>query len=542
MPNSISGSIGSSSSAGRSRYRTVRRQSEVDDSLFGSPRGAGAGGVPHPHGHARGRKDRGEIIQVVTKDSIRKLRAHVPRPSDDETASIVLSAREFGRIKESARIVTRDEEILMAERARDAKAAAREASVARKEKMMEYEAQRRIHERLSDLDQEAAEKNNYLLAKARQQIDEEQDEVKYLNEQMLYAKCVSIRDAQVEEKKQIIREREEEERRLDAMMEVERLKALEQYEERERARYEEMKQGAAVIRQQINERKQERLMEAELKDMETRAMLKHLDDLALEDKEKQRERREQQRVMMDEVAKSNAAMLAEKQKEKDKERREDKKISEYLQDKEQREAEYQAEQERLQRQREKEIARLYKMQKHSKDTQSERDELRAKRALEQYERQWRKKEKSDLERHAKATQELIQARKRQVEEKQHQKAVQAHRDRREFERVIKVQKAIEARDYAQRENTHQQRMLHAQEVRAQIREKEALKIEERQNFFAEGERNKEESREIRDKLDLIRERKLAELREAGVPEKYCKEVERRIHLQRPTFSNSAVGV
>ena len=45
-----------------------------------------------------------------------------------------------------------------------------------------------------------------------------------MNQMMLYSKCVTIRDAQLEEKKHVKAEAAEEERRLDVMMEVERLR------------------------------------------------------------------------------------------------------------------------------------------------------------------------------------------------------------------------------------------------------------------------------------------------------------------------------
>jgi hypothetical protein len=47
---------------------------------------------------------------------------------------------------------------------------------------------------------ETLEKSNYLLTKAQSQLEEQEDEIKHLNELMLYAKCVSIRDNQVEQK------------------------------------------------------------------------------------------------------------------------------------------------------------------------------------------------------------------------------------------------------------------------------------------------------------------------------------------------------
>ena len=55
-------------------------------------------------------------------------------------------------------------------------------------------------------------------------MDEAMDEVKNMNQMMLYSKCVTIRDAQLEEKKHIKAEAQEEERRMDLAMEIERIK------------------------------------------------------------------------------------------------------------------------------------------------------------------------------------------------------------------------------------------------------------------------------------------------------------------------------
>ena len=50
------------------------------------------------------------------------------------------------------------------------------------------------------MEKETREKATYLLTKAKYQLDEQEDEIKKMNEMMLYAKCVAIRDIQVEEK------------------------------------------------------------------------------------------------------------------------------------------------------------------------------------------------------------------------------------------------------------------------------------------------------------------------------------------------------
>lgn len=79
------------------------------------------------------------------------------------------------------------------------------------------------------------------------QLDEEHDDVKHMNQMVLYSKVVTIRDKQLEENKQLEREWVEEQKRLDIMMEIERLKGLKVAEEREIIRQHAQRKGATVI-------------------------------------------------------------------------------------------------------------------------------------------------------------------------------------------------------------------------------------------------------------------------------------------------------
>jgi hypothetical protein len=61
---------------------------------------------------------------------------------------------------------------------------------------------------------------------------------------VLYAKVVTIRDKQLEENKQLEKEWVEEQKKLDLMMEIERLKVLKEEEEREKRKHEARLLGA----------------------------------------------------------------------------------------------------------------------------------------------------------------------------------------------------------------------------------------------------------------------------------------------------------
>lgn len=71
------------------------------------------------------------------------------------------------------------------------------------------------------------------MARAQHLLDENEDDVKHMNAMMLYSKVVTIRDQQLEENKRLEQQWKEEQKRLDIMMEIERLKALKTEEERE---------------------------------------------------------------------------------------------------------------------------------------------------------------------------------------------------------------------------------------------------------------------------------------------------------------------
>jgi len=87
------------------------------------------------------------------------------------------------------------------------------------------------------------------------------------------------------------------------------------------------------------------------------------------------------------------------------------------------------------------------------------------------------------------------------------------------------------------EEFQNRRAAYAEDVRTQIKEKEKERVQARQSFFQEGIKLDQEAKERRHKLDEIKRRKLKELEEAGVPDKYVSEVARRIEAQPPSLTN-----
>jgi len=69
---------------------------------------------------------------------------------------------------------------------------------------------------------------------------------------------------------------------------------------------------------------------------------------------------------------------------------------------------------------------------------AEQDALRAKRGQEQTEREWRRKEEMMAVQRAQNEDRLKKARVKQQQEKEHMLAIEAKRDRADFERMLKL--------------------------------------------------------------------------------------------------------
>ena len=145
-------------------------------------------------------------------------------------------------------------------------------------------------------------------------LDNELDDVKQMNQMVLYSKVVTIRDKQLQENKRLEQEWIEEQKKLDLMMEIERLKVLQEEEEREIRKSQARKQGAQVIIDQIQERTILRMKEQELRDKEKIELQSNIEKMRKEDEAAHEAKRQKVNLLMKQAAEANAQALLEKQK------------------------------------------------------------------------------------------------------------------------------------------------------------------------------------------------------------------------------------
>uniref|UniRef100_A0A8C1KZJ1 Cilia- and flagella-associated protein 45 n=1 Tax=Cyprinus carpio TaxID=7962 RepID=A0A8C1KZJ1_CYPCA len=539
QPQSATSSCGkqSGSSAFTRRYRTRALTSHVDETLFGTLKQHSAGDAKDDPecGSVRSRtlsrsapapkEPKSETVRIITKDLIRDLRI----PNEDPSGqSVILSSAEFRRIMMESHFPSLEEKAAVLEAQRLAREEAMDAAEQRKAQMRQADLSRQKNQNLSELEAEARDRAQYLLERANTLRMEQEDEVKKLNELIQEVQCHVVRDVQIQEKKLNSAEWLEEEKRLDAMMEVERRRALETQEQIEQLRKQQRINGKLCILDQIQMCLEEKMLQDELKEQEGQQLLENMERMQMEELKAIERKKEEQRILLQEIQKINEENLLAKEQKKEEERLADLRAVEYTRKKLEREAEYEAEQIRIKKDKEKEVARLRALQERDRDHKAEQDEIRARRNQEAAGREWRRKEKEQTLKKLEVEEKLKAARLEQVTHKEHLLSIEAGRERAEFERVLRAQQELIEKEREREGQRHQQIQRHAEAVRQQVREREMQAITQRREMFREGDRLEEEARNRRARLDEIKEKKLRELKAAGLSDKYYKEVERKV--------------
>lgn len=210
-------------------------------------------------------------------DELRKIRQKTEKNGQND--AVIISKADLDRIKDATTIKTKDQLIQEKRLLEEQKQAALIKSKMRKTKMQEMDAMRATKVKPNEFQKAEKNKAETLLSKAQKKLDNDMDDVKAMNQMVLYSKVVTIRDKQLEENKKLETEWIQEQKKLDLMMEIERLKVLKEEEEREVRKAAARKQGAQVIVDQIQERTIERMKEQEIRDKERLELLANIEKM-----------------------------------------------------------------------------------------------------------------------------------------------------------------------------------------------------------------------------------------------------------------------
>lgn len=528
------------------RYRKIADNSEVDELLFGpstptrqhasNDRDAAtretlhftAGGkAPLPHPHKINPKSRQpETLRVITKDLIRD----VVVPADDtQSRKAVISRDTFDLLSWKAHAKEHSEQELKKTYDKERNENITEMTK-RKAVLNAYDQKRKENKPLNEFEQEMNTLAEGFQRRYEAQRLEENDEIRHLKELILEAKCHAIRDAQVHEKHKLRTELCQENDRLDALMELDRIQAIQQQEENVKRRKEQRQRGARLIMEQIETNAAEKLLEGDRKDAEARMMVDNQQKLQMQDLAEIERKKIQQKELQTEIDAIKEANRLQKLTHAEMSRIAEQRVVAYEEAKKIRE---ELEVKRVLEARcekDLEIAKLRAAQEKASDLQAERDALRAKRHEEHTEREYRRKMREEVVKKVIIDDEMARAREDQISAKRHLMAVQAARERAEFDKQLLEQKKEVQRIVELNKERQSNLKAYSNDVRNQIGEREATRIKERKAFFDETIAMDKEIEEKNRKLVDVKKDKLRKLKDSGVPEKYVHEVARRIGL------------
>lgn len=256
-------------------------------------------------------------------------------------------------------------------------------------------------------------------------------------------------------------------------------------------------------------------------------MLQEIEKQRLDDLRATQKKYEAGQQLFAEITKFNEDQIEHKKHLAQLEKEEIERINLYVYMKDLKEQQYQEEIDKQRKFKEMETARLRAMQEKAQDKQAQLDELRAQRVQEALEREWRLKEKAEAERLKKMNEDIAKAREDQKLLKMKRLADQAKHEQAEFYRVIKEQqeavKVMKEEEDRVRVRNYQNR----NEILRQIQKHKEERERERKQELEYGERVRLRAKAEMEILESIKARKLKELQQEGVPEKYQAELARK---------------
>ncbi|KAM7356116.1 cilia- and flagella-associated protein 45 [Cochliomyia hominivorax] len=444
--------------------------------------------------------------------------------------SISLPAHEFNRLKTAAKVVTLEERLnaLMLKEQEAKRLEAETAQTKQYFKQIDEARKKAEAEKNRDIEGEEANEQVKILERAFLAKHEQEEEVKKANRIILDAKCHAVRDAQVQEKYELQRELRKDEQRLEKQVLERAKKALSEEDAKHERLNEEKQKYAQEIKKQLSERENARFLEAERIEEEA-IMLRKANEVLKSDEERlaklARERRLKYRDDLAKVVEMSTTfrrMLCEQEREAEM------RIAAYMRAKEERMRALQAEQKLAKEELERKQQRIYNLAEKILQSKSDREEMSYLREQERIEREYRRKEKDAVMRKKQIEKELAEARERQMQETKHRQALQIARAEQEFNTLIDSLKEAEAKQKQEDEQRERRRQCYRRDILQQMGDNEMKRrsLQELEKGQAMAWRESERQRDAN--IRAVITAKLNAMREACLPDKYIKDVEKQL--------------
>ena len=398
-----------------------------------------------------------------------------------------------------------------------------EKALARKARMLALE-EKRHKDNQNDDDIFADKRAKEIRKEAQKKIDQSNDIAKRIKTYSERAMAFTIRDQQLLDRGVIAEQEKAYEDHMNLAMEIVRLKGLDSREAEENAKILKRIADRKVIEDQIEYRRQQRLLADEAREQENRQMIRSTKELEEEQEKLGRQRIEQAQQNCIEFTIANEDAIAAKKTRGKLEKEEEQQLLAYQLDRDEAMRRRETEEGEANLRKRELQKKMLENQTKLIDKQAQLDQLRARRATEEAERKYRKKVLQEARNRKEGMLQLNEARTQQEEERQ----IAQQRGREE--KIEEYQSATKlAHDMAKRERDE----ADAREVKntklrlglqEQILDMESNRRRQQLGKFEEGRRRKEEMAAERASLEALRDQGVAELRSKGVHEKYLTEI------------------
>lgn len=406
---------------------------------------------------------------------------------------------------------------------RDSKQKIPEKAIARKAHMLALK-EKWLKAKENDDGVFADNRDNEIRNLAQKKIDQNHDIAKLMKSYSEGAMAFTIRDQQLIDKRVIENQEKAYENHMNLAMEIERLRCLEVLETEEKKRILKRIADLKVIEDQIEFRRQQKLLTEEAQEIENAQLRQAAKNLTEEQERLERQKDELARQNRTAFMKENELAIATKRQRKQSDKEEEQRLLAYqlerdeaMRIREREEAEANHRKKELQK-------KMLESQQKQIDQKEEFDQIRARRAVEETERKFREKVLQEARRKKEELMMLNEGRKQLIEQK---RMVVEQRKKEEMEEIMCA--TVLANDMAKRERNEAEARAakNAQllsGLQEQILERENRRRQEQLEKFSDGRKTKEENALEGAKLEAMRENYLADLRSKGVQEKYLSEI------------------
>lgn len=362
------------------------------------------------------------------------------------------------------------------------------------------------------------EKHKQDLAIANSKAAEEIDQIKTINTDALVARVRTIQESQMKEKEILAQKEKDRESEEFKMLEAARLDAVATYEERERNRREQLQMGRKYLEDQIEDRRRRKAEEQKAKEEEQEQINEVCLKTIEEDKALMQQRKKRERDYKEECLEYNRLAIKRKQEEREKEWADAQRMIIYQMNEDEKFARQEAEKKRQAFLREQEIDKLRKQQQKIFDDKAYQDELRARRVQEENNRKEMQKELDEQEKKRRQQEELRIAREEEIAIKKKRAIYNARLEKEEFEKTLQLQRAALERYEREQEERRKRDYEYREYLKKEIEERRIQKKLQPLKDLDEQQHIKEANQDFVENLEKIRELKLQELRNEGVPE------------------------